>query len=268
MNYKAISAVSALALMISFSAFAAETSASGNATVTAKDGTAINDVKNGLDRAGNSMRESADDIRAFILGKDGKTFEPVLIHRNMTAHGLIGETIVNTKGEKIATVKDIIIDKEGRASLVVVSDHGVLGIGDKVAAFSYDKVLAQKTDGKVVMMLSQDMVDHAADFSYDQKDWAKAKVIPTGSISTNELLAGDVTDFEGKKMASVENVYFRGVEVTQIIVGFNKTLGLGGDLAAVDYNDLEMVKDGDDLDFKLTPNQTANFKSFKKSVAN
>ena len=176
--------------------------------------------------------------------------------------------IANPKGEKISTVKDIIIGKDGRATLVVVSDGGVLGIGDKVAAFAFDRVFSQKADGTVVMALSQDMIDKAADFSYDQKDWAKAKVIPTGSVSTNVLLDGDVVDFEGKKVATIENVYFRGADVSQIIVGFNTTMGMGGDLAALDYDDLQMVRDGDELDFKLTPNQTAGFKNFKKSVAN
>src|SRR5690606_18333733 len=136
----------------------------------------------------------------------------------------------DAKGAKIATVKDIILDKNGKAVLVIVSDGGVLGIGDKVAAFNYSKVVAQKPDGNVVMSLSQDMVNHAKDFSYDQKDWAKAKVIPQGSLSVNSLLEGNMLNSKGEKVADIENIYLRNSDASQIIVGFNKTLGVGGDI--------------------------------------
>lgn len=269
MKFTSITIVSALALMIALPAYAADVNGdvSGKVSVSPRDGTVSGDVKHNLDKANNSLVETGQDIKAFFYGKDDK-FEPIIIKRTLTAQGLVGQDIANPKGEKISTVKDIIIGKDGRATLVVVSDGGVLGIGDKVAAFAFERVFSQKADGTVVMALSQDMIDKAADFSYDQKDWAKAKVIPTGSVSTNVLLDGDVVDFEGKKVATIENVYFRGSDVSQIIVGFNTTMGMGGDLAALDYDDLQMVRDGDELDFKLTPNQTAGFKNFKKSVAN
>jgi sporulation protein YlmC with PRC-barrel domain len=275
MKFQTMTAVSALALMMSFPAYAADGSANdvsseaGSSSLVAKDNSAMDSVKSGLTKADASMRDTADDIKAFFVGKDADArVEPVLIQKSKTAHGLLGETIVNTKGKKIATVKDIIIDKSGKATLVVVSDGGLLGIGDKVAAFNYNKVIEQKPDGKVVMTLSQEMVDHAKEFSYDQKDWAKAKVIPAGSVSVNELLKGDVIDDNGKKVAAIENVYLRDADVSQIIVGFNKTLGMGGDFAALDYDDLQMVRKDGALDFKLTANQAAQFKNFKASVAN
>jgi uncharacterized protein YrrD len=275
MKIRSITAVSVLALMMALPAHAADvaaTAGSGGAAVSAtapKDNSALGHVKSGLNRADTEMRDTADEIKAFFMGKgpDGK-LEPVLIRRDRTAHGLIGEPIVNLKGEKIATVKDIILSNDGKAILVVVADGGVLGIGSKVAAFDYSKVVSQNPDGKVVMRLSQEMVDHAVDFSYDPKDWAKAKVIPARSISTNLLLEGEVVDSNGKKIADIENVYFRDAEASQLIVGFDKTFGFGGELAALDYDKLQMVHKNKEVDFKLTASQTAQFWNFKKSVAN
>ncbi len=264
-KFHTVTVVSTLALMMSLTAHAADISTTPAAP---KDNAVISDVKSGLNKANDAIVDTAGDIKAFFIGKDSSNLEPVLIHRSLMAHGLIGQPLVNADGKKVATVQDIIVDKNGKAILVVVSDNGTLGIGKKVAAFEYDKTVTEDSDGKVTMALSSDMIAHAADFSYDQRDWAKAKVIPTGSTSVSKLLKGDVLDNNGKKVASIENIYLRNSDVSQIIVGFDKTLGMGGSLAALDYDDLQMVKKKHDLDFKLTANQTAQFNNFKKSVAN
>jgi sporulation protein YlmC with PRC-barrel domain len=259
MKIQKMTAVSALALMLSLPAYAADISAPAVSGPTPAASSAPEN---------NTVRATENNFKAFFIGKDSRdNFQPVLINRSMTAHGLIGETVINTQGEKVADVKDIIVDKDGKARLVVVSGGGVLGIGSKVAAFDYDKVVEQQPDGKVVMTLSDDMISHAKDFSYDQKDWRKAKVIPAGSVSVNAMLKGDVMDNRGKKVANVENVYFRNADVSQVIVGFNKKLGMGGDLAALNYDDLRLIKKtSKEVDFKLSANQASHFKNFKKSV--
>jgi sporulation protein YlmC with PRC-barrel domain len=213
--------------------------------------------------------ESTDDIRAFTFGKTtvGKA-EPETIRRGDTARGMIGSPVLNPAGDKIADVKDIIISRDGKAVLLVVSDGGVLGIGSKVAAFDYNRVVTRKDDGSVIMTLSQDMIDHAADFSYDPKDWAKAKVIPQGSISVSSILDGEVIDNKNRTVATVENVYLRDTDVSQIIVGFNKKLGVAGDRAALDYDSLQPVRTKKEVDFRLSADQAARFRQFEKSMAN
>lgn len=274
---KTITAASALALLISVQAHAAgmdNNAAGGEAMATAgtaaKDGPgdADSDSRSAVTKAGDAVAKAADDVKALFLGKDSKKLEPVLIRRSMTAEGLLGQPLRNPEGERIATIKDVIVDKGGTAKLVVVSDSGPLGIGGKVAAFDYDRVVTQDADGQTVVSLSQDMIDHAKDFSYDQKDWAKAKVIPAGSISVKNLLKGDVLDNTGKKVASVENVYLRNGEVSQVIVGFDKILGMGGELAALDFNDLQIVKKKDEVNFKLNAQQSSTFRNFKKAASN
>lgn len=264
MKYKSVTAASALALMIALPAYAGSVNAKDNNTTIGQD------VKRGLRATDKAMYETAENIKAFFVGpEENAKMSPVWIRGDMTARYLIGKKIVNNDGDKVATIKDIIIGKNGKAALVVVSDDGVLGIGSKVAAFDYNKVVNQRYDGTVVMALSSDMIDRAADFSYDPKDWASAKIIPAGSVSANVLLEGDVIDSKGDNTASIENIYFRYGDVTQIIVGFNKTLGMGGHKAALDYDDMRMVRNKDgSLDFRLTANQSAEFKNFKSSALN
>jgi sporulation protein YlmC with PRC-barrel domain len=264
MKYKSITAASAMALMIALPAYAGSVNAKDDNTTIGQD------VKRGLRATDKAMYETAENIKAFFVGpEENAKMSPVWIRGDMTARYLIGKKIVNNDGDKVATIKDIIIGKNGKAALVVVSDDGILGIGDKVAAFDYNKVVNQRYDGTVVMALSSDMIDRAADFSYDPKDWASAKIIPAGTVSANVLLEGDVIDSKGDNTASIENIYFRYGDVTQIIVGFNKTLGMGGHKAALDYDDMRMVRNKDgSLDFRLTANQSAEFKNFKSSALN
>jgi len=256
-TFKTVTAASALALMMAGPVYAADVAGKDQNKTTMKD----------VQRA---LQATGEDIKAFFLGEEPDAqFTPVLIRGNMTANGLIGKSVINAAGKDIATVRDIIIGKNGRAAQIVVSDHsGMLGIGNKVAAFDYNKVVSQRYDGTIVMALSEDMIKRAADFSYDPKDWAKAKVIKEGDVSTKLLLGGNVLDNNDVKVASIENVYFRHGDVTQIIVGFDKTLGMGGSTASLDYNDMRMIRRDGGLDFKLTAAQSAHFKGFKASVAN
>jgi sporulation protein YlmC with PRC-barrel domain len=124
-------------------------------TAEANDTEATKDLKKGLRKADNAMRETADDIRAFFVGDEGGgALEPVMIRSDRTAKGLLDKPVLNPQGKEITKLKDIIIDQNGRAALVVVSDGGFLGIGKKLAAFDYNKVVAQQDDGKVIMALS------------------------------------------------------------------------------------------------------------------
>lgn len=250
MKPKLIAAVSAIAITLSSPAHPAEADAPTSVTDT---------INRPL---------SASDIKAFFIDNDATgIMTPVVVRGNLTAQHLIGNAVVDPQGRKLATVRDIIIGRDGRAALVVVADDGLLGIGSKIAAFDYNKVVSHRYDGTVAMALTQDMIDRAADFSYDMKDWPTAKVVPAGSISTNQLLDGDVLDSDGNKAASIENVYFRPVDVIQVIVKFNTTMGTGGDLATLDFDDMQLVRGENSVDFKLTQNQSDHFRRFKATAS-
>lgn len=235
----------------------------------ASDSEGVQKVKRGLNNANEAMRDTADDIHAFFVGdkSDSNRAETVVIARNITADGMIGETILNPQGKSIAKVHDIVLDKDGNAAKVIVSDGGMLGIGNKLAAFDFNRVISQRKDGKVVMSLSQAQIDRAAEYSYDRKDYMAANVMPEGSISVNELLDGDVFDARGNKVADIENLSIVNGSADRLIISFDKTLGMGGKVAALDYDSLSVVKDGSDINVHLNEDQSRNLSGFKKYAA-
>jgi len=79
---------------------------------------------------------------------------------------MIGTDVQNPKGEKIGTVKDLVLDDpgSGRISRVVIAVGGVGGMGGKDFAVPYDAF--QRPSDKDVLVLKQDS-DLAHVFSTD-----------------------------------------------------------------------------------------------------
>lgn len=275
-------AASVLAVMAGAPAFA-ETSANVNAEAKAEAPSLSQDAKREWENVKKDASEAADktakaaedvyeDIKATLIGEEtNASSSTVTIDSRATASGMIGQPVLNTKGDKIATVQDIILDADGNATTVVLADGGFMGIGTKLAAFDYNLVSQRQKDGDVIMPISEETLDKVAPFSYEPKDAekdAKVRVIPANGISVAKLLEGQVLNTEKKNVAEIDNISFRDGEASQIIIGFDKTLGLGGEKAAMDFNSANVVRKKNDLDVQLTANQAANFENFKKTATN
>lgn len=278
-----IIAVSMLALMISGAAVAAEVNTDkeiskdyyakpAGAPMTkaeANDSELTKDVKHGLNKADAEMRKAADNIRAYFIdgNGDGKAATEVSYHYEFTVKGLIGKTITTPGGENIAKIHDIILDTKGGASKVIVSDGGLLGIRDKLAAFDYSRVITATSDNKIAMNLSQDMIDRAKEFSYDPSDAPKASILLADGISANDLIDGEVIDANGKKVAKVENITLMHGEPSKVLVGYGQTLGMGGQYAALDFSSLTFTKNEGDTDVRMNSAVSKQFADFRKTAA-
>ncbi|MCF8495708.1 MAG: hypothetical protein K9G62_03470 [Alphaproteobacteria bacterium] len=163
-------------------------------------------------------------------------------------------------------MKDIILDQNGKASMAVVADGEFPGFDGKLVAFDYNLVARQNEDGDVVMPLTEDSIEKAAEFSYERGDQSSTvRVIPNNAYSVAELLDADLVDPEKDYVAQVENISFKNGHANQLILAFDQVLGLGGERAAIGYNKAKLIRNGDELDFQLTANQAAQFESYKKT---
>ncbi len=296
MKYKIMGAVSALALLVAVTAYTeanaadvnatTQTHINANATTEASptlseraDNAADNakaDLKAGWEQtkeaardAGDKTRAEYDSIKARVIGETD-TPSDVTVESRMTAKGMIGQPVYNTKQEKIGTLKDIILDNSGRARIAVVSDGGFMGIGDKLAAFDYGLVMQQNADGDVIMPLNEDTVSKVAAFSYNPKEASDTiQIVPADSYSVAELLKGKLIDPRNKSMGNIENITFAGGEASRVIVAFDQKLGVGGERAALDFDDLSLSKQANgSLDFRMNDRQSAQFEQYKNTQAN
>lgn len=284
MRTQLLTAVSFIALMAATPAFAdseTTTKSSARAGVAVEgDAKADTSLEKGWENTKEAVSEAAEDvsdatketyesIKASLIDEDSHS-DTVTIDSRMTASGMIGQPVRNAKNENIATIHDIILDQNGDAQMVVVADGGVFGLGSKYVAFDYSLVSQRQKDGDVIMPITQETLDKAAAFSYDLKDKSdKTRVIPASGISVAELLKGDVVDQENKSIANIDNVSFRNGQASQVILGFDKVLGLGGSKAAMNFDDVTLVRQDDQsFDFRLSSNQAAQFESYKKTATN
>jgi sporulation protein YlmC with PRC-barrel domain len=82
----------------------------------------------------------------------------------LRADQLIGMTVYNDKGEKVGTVHDIILDKDGKASGVVLNVGGVLGIGAKAVGLTWKEIDVKPDQQAVQISYSKEQLKAAPDF--------------------------------------------------------------------------------------------------------
>lgn len=229
-----------------------------------------NSIENAAEDVGDAIDEAYRDMRDYFRGQQGpQDIKDVSIAASQTATGMIGQPVKDVTGKKIGTLHDIIIDRDGKAQMVVVSDGGILGLGDKLAAFDYGVIINRNKDGDVISSLSKEAIDNVAEFSYDAaKKGDNIRVMPSGGLSVKKVLDADLLDPQNKSVAAVDNLVLRGGEASMLVVTFNKVLGLGGKKAVMNYDEIALVEKDKDIDFRLTAQQAARFESFKETASN
>jgi sporulation protein YlmC with PRC-barrel domain len=80
------------------------------------------------------------------------------------ADQIIGMTVYNANGEKVGTVHDILLDKEGKATGVVLSVGGVLGVGAKSVGLTWKEIDVKPEQQQVQISYTADQLKAAPDF--------------------------------------------------------------------------------------------------------
>lgn len=229
-----------------------------------------NDITQKTNAQKNAKQESGyQDVKAALLN-DSKSgsFQTLIIDERQTASGMIGSTVYNTNGDAVGKVHDIILDETGRADRVIIADGEVFGMGKKVA-FNYDVVTTRSLEGDVIAPITEDTIKRAVEFSYDRAETNKnVQVIPSTSRSVAKLLDANVLNDQNEKVGSVDNIAFKNGRASELIVGFDKVLGMGGKKAAIAYQDATLVRhgNGDSYDYKLDTQKTAQFNQYTRST--
>ena len=80
------------------------------------------------------------------------------------ADQIIGMTVYNAQGDKVGTVHDILLDKEGKATGVVLSVGGLLGVGAKSVGLTWKEIDVKPEQQQVQISYTKDQLEAAPDF--------------------------------------------------------------------------------------------------------
>jgi sporulation protein YlmC with PRC-barrel domain len=206
-----------------------------------------------------------EDIRAAYIDNDDSTDVSIInISPHRTAEGIINQSVYNVKGDTIGTIHDIIINNNGNADLVIVKDSQIFGLG-KIAAFDYHVLIKLDDDGDMLSSLNENSIKLAKEFSYKKSDESSSiSVMPQNGYSVLQLLSGQLVNQKNKVVAQVDNMIFRNGKVDNLIVTFDTVLSFGGNRAALPFKDVQLIRDRDGYDFKLSAAQAKQFDTYKK----
>ncbi|MBK9012696.1 MAG: PRC-barrel domain-containing protein [Saprospiraceae bacterium] len=88
----------------------------------------------------------------------------------LSASSIIGTGVVNSSGEDLGNIKELMIHlSEGHIAYVVLSHGGFLGMGDKYFAIPWEAFTIDTVNKKFVLDVPQDKLDSAPGF--DKDNW-------------------------------------------------------------------------------------------------
>jgi len=214
-----------------------------------------------------AVEKKYEDVKAIMIDEDhkGTTFDHTAYNTANTAKNLIGRDVKDAAGKDVAKIHDIIVDNEGDAAIVVLADGGFFGIGGKLVALDYDKVFTSSDSAEMLKPVSEAMVTDVTEFSYKPAT-GKVRMVPADGLSLRDVLEGDLIDAEKNKLADIRDVVIDDGDAEDLIVVFDKTLGLGGAEAALDFQDTTPIRSEGKVDFQLSAKQAAAFENYKLSV--
>jgi sporulation protein YlmC with PRC-barrel domain len=132
------------------------------------------------------------------------------------ASTFIGSSVTNTQGEKLGKIEDLVIDPAtGHITYAALSHGGVLGLGGKLFAVSWEALKWQPDSKTFVLDVPKETLESAAGF--DKSNWpnqpepmlsASARGIGTGAMPSTETASGPAIS------ATVQEVNAQGETIT------------------------------------------------------
>lgn len=98
----------------------------------------------------------------------------------LSASSIAADPVKNAAGDKIADVKDVMIDlATGRVAYLVISYGGFLGLGDKLFAIPWNVARVDQSDHSIVIDVDEETLKSAPGFDPDhwpdiaQSTWSR-----------------------------------------------------------------------------------------------
>ena len=98
----------------------------------------------------------------------------------------VGKPITNDKGEKIGNIDDVLFDRSGKITTVVIGVGGFLGLGEKKVALPFEAITYSETDSKreIMVPLTKEALQTAPEFKPTEKTTMDKVKETAGEVAT------------------------------------------------------------------------------------
>ena len=88
----------------------------------------------------------------------------------LSATAIVGDKVVNTAGEQLGSIKELMIDLEaGLIAYAVLSFGGFLGMGDKLFAIPWEALIVNTENHTFILDVDKEVLENAPGF--DKDNW-------------------------------------------------------------------------------------------------
>jgi sporulation protein YlmC with PRC-barrel domain len=108
---------------------------------------------------------------ASALAVDTAAFKTAQTSDEWRAANYIGQPIVNASGVKIGDVNDLLFDRSGKITTVVIGVGGFLGLGEKRVALPFEAITYTEQNGnrQIMVPLTKEALQTAPDYKLTEK---------------------------------------------------------------------------------------------------
>jgi sporulation protein YlmC with PRC-barrel domain len=142
--------------------------------------------------AGQAMAQSGDS--AFKLSQGVNEWRMA---------NYLGKPILNASGEKIGDVSDVLFERGGKITSVVIGVGGFLGLGAKQVAIPFEAVTYRDQDGdrQIIVPLTKEALQAAPDYTATEKTTFDKVKERAGEVAEQaSTKAGELKDQAVKKI--------------------------------------------------------------------
>jgi sporulation protein YlmC with PRC-barrel domain len=90
---------------------------------------------------------------------------------------ILNITVEDRRGAKIGTIQDLVLDKVGSVKYAVLSQGGILGLGDRLIPVPFDALMSSTRKGIAVIDIDKETLERAPDLesdawlNYSEAEW-------------------------------------------------------------------------------------------------
>lgn len=103
------------------------------------------------------------------------TFVTTLDEGQIEVSELTGKQVLNAQGEELGDISDIVVDREGEPTIVVIGVGGFLGLGEKSVGVPFERLeMVRGEDDEIALRLNtnRDELTNAPDYEGDNRQAA------------------------------------------------------------------------------------------------